>query len=138
MNPAGQYDDAFDAMLAEALRARPEPVAGLNLAGEALSRARAYQAQDAKIARLARLSRWMRMATFAAAALVAATVVIGYRLLPADTSTSVSSSATTTTTTAASVDWTTVGMALFLITLIVAALATVLTPDRPQFKLAAS
>ena len=126
--------DSFDALLTAALRRRPEAVSRIDLAGEALTRARAYQAQEARLTRLARIRLWTRVASVAAAALIAVTVAVGYRLLPGFVAAQFVMGQTTDTT-STTLDLTTVGVGLFIVTLIAVVLATLLTPERPQLRL---
>jgi hypothetical protein len=131
-------DEAFDQIMTAVMRGRPTPMAGMDLASEALTQARAYQLRDDRLARLARITRWVRMATFAAAALVTIVIAIGYKFLPAetvDTATEAATDAATVAETTSSFDMTAVGIALFLISLITVVAATLFTSDRPQLRL---
>jgi len=139
--PEGLPYDPLDELLASALRGRAVRAAGIDVAAEALARGLRYVAAEKahaeNLARLARLAKWTRRVTFGAAALIVVAVGIGYRFWPASTGTDSATDTTTDVTSAASsLDFTTVGIALFLGTLVVVVLAMLFTPERPQMRLA--
>jgi hypothetical protein len=125
----------FESLLAAALRSRPEPVAGIDLAAEAIRRGRAA---EARAQHLMRLSRWTQLASLAAVVLVAATLVAGYLLWPASTSSTTDSTADGVTADSASSSSTysytpdpaLVGGAVFLGAVAVLAVGSLLTADR--------
>jgi hypothetical protein len=130
--PEGLPADALDATLVAALRGRGEVRARIDVAGVALARVRLWELRERNLARLAKLNRWMRVATVAAAALIAVVVGLGYRDWPA--AVEATDSATDATWT---VDWTMVGLAVFGVTVVVAAMAMLFGGDRPQMRVAA-
>jgi hypothetical protein len=138
--PEGLPYDPLDDALVSALRGREERVAGMDVAAEALARGQRYVAAEKahaeNLARLARLSKWTRRVTFAAAALIVVTVAVGYKFWPASTGTDSATETTSDlTSTATSIDFTTLGIALFMGTLVVVVLAMLFTPERPQMRL---
>lgn len=134
--PSGLPHDPLDDVLVAALRGRKERAAGIDVAAMALSRVRAWRVQEQNIARLATLNRWVRGATFAAAALIAVTVAIGYKYWPASTETT-DSVTDASVTTAVTIDWTMLGMGVLGVTVVIVVLAALFTPDRPQLRVVA-
>jgi hypothetical protein len=124
--------DNFEKKLAAAMRARPEPLVALNLAELAMFRARQFALAEERLARLARIRRWSRLVTIAAVVLIGALVAIGYRMLPASTTVDATSDTATTTTT---IDFTTMGLAAFLVVLIAVVLGALLSPERPEVRI---
>jgi hypothetical protein len=124
--------DPFDDMLSSALLARPEHEPRIGVAGEAIARAKA---QQHRLLQLARISWWTRVSSIAAGVLIALTIGVGYWLWPASTSAETADTTTTTLTSTSSIDMTTIGIAAFVVTLIVLVLLTVMTPDRQTLRL---
>jgi hypothetical protein len=124
-------NDTLDALLASVLRARPEPVTGIDLAAEAIRRA---LVREVRMVGLARLARWTLLSRLAAGILIAITIASGYILWPASTA----SVAETTTSTSAWLGSTSsympnpalVGAVLFLAALVIVAIASLFHADR--------
>ena len=121
--------DSVDRMLQAAMGARAEHVSMIDVAAVAIGRARV---QQERVARLARISFWTRMSGVAAGVLITLIAAAGYWYWPASTATDVTD---TTSTTASSIDLTTVGIAAFVVTLVVVVLLTVMTPERQTLRL---
>ena len=86
--------EIFDEFLASVLRARPEPVARVDLAAEAIRRARVL---DVRMVGLARLARWTLLSRLAAAILIVITIASGYVFWPASTASASETAASTST-----------------------------------------
>jgi hypothetical protein len=123
----------FDEFLASALRARPAPVARIDLAAEAIRRARA---RDVRRAGLAQLARWTLLSRLAAAVLILATLVSGYFLWPSagastlEAGASASALVGSTSTYAYTPDPTLIGAVIFLGALVAVAVASLFHADR--------
>ncbi len=125
--------DPFDHLLANALRARPEHLPQKNIAAEAIARARLHHQHTA----LARISFWTRFCSAAAILLVVTTIAVACYEWPTATtsSTSEATTSTDTSTTTSSLDMTTIGAATFLAAILAITALTILTPERPTWRL---
>jgi ABC-type spermidine/putrescine transport system permease subunit I len=121
--------DPLDHLLIGALRGRPEHTPALDVAAVAIAR---VNAQQERVAHLARISFWTRLSGVAAGLLLALTAAAGYYFWPASTASSTTdlTDSSSALTTASSIDMTSVGIAAFVVTLIVIVLLTIMTPER--------
>jgi hypothetical protein len=130
--------DPFDQLLSKALHARPEHVPMADIAAAAIASGRAHRERSA---RLARISFWTRVSSAAAVLLIVATVAVAYWKWPASTSTSSSSTEVAESTdsssssSSSSIDMSTIGGGAFVLVLLAVAGLTVLTPERPAYRL---